>query len=274
MIDADTVQALQARIAAETGSGETATWDAGEVAALVSHAGLDTAWLKRALKRRLMGEPLAYLVGGFEFEGRFFGCDARAYVTDPETIWLVRAVVGDIDAFHGRTGRWPIVAEFGFGGGALGITVKLARPGIHLVALDIDDAALAVGRDNLARHGVEATVAESDGFDSWPLSEPPDFIFGDPPWGGETDLYDDADRDAAHYHAMPAASAYPLGGVTAVHRFIMAAVAERGWRSRLILNLGVLPAEDVAMLQRSAAESELEYAIPTSGVLRATMVSA
>lgn len=267
MIDAVVVKTLQARVGAELGLGSAAAWSIEDVATLVCHAGADTGWLKRALKRRLMGEPLAYVTGEFEFEGRRFAVDARAYITDPEAKWLVCDVIREVDAWHARSGRWPVVAEFGFGAGALGITVKLERPGIRLVALDIDGAALAVGRENLARHSVEATVVESDGFDGWPWTEPPDLVFADPPWGSEEDLYDER-RGAGHYHAMPAASAYPVGGVASVHRFILAALAGRGWRTRLVLNLGVLPEAEVAGLRGLVTESELVYPTPTCGVLR------
>jgi hypothetical protein len=65
-------------------------------------------------------------------------------------------------------------------------------------------------------------------------------IFGDPPWGGEDSVYDD-ERPASHYHAMPLLSAFPVGGISAVHEAILSDVRARQWPSRVLLNLGVLP---------------------------------
>jgi hypothetical protein len=59
----------------------------------VRAAGGDAPRLKRWLKRRLAGEPLAYITGGFTFRGLAFAIDKRAYITDPETTHLVSAVL-------------------------------------------------------------------------------------------------------------------------------------------------------------------------------------
>ncbi len=249
----------------------TRPWRDEEREALLEHAGGDAVRLQAWARRRLAGEPLAYVVGGFRFGGHWFKSDARGYVTDHEAIWLVRSVVREVDVFRAREGRWPVVAEFGFGGGALGISVLRERPEVDLVGLDIDPAALALGQENADLHGVRPELVVSDGFAAWPRATPPDLIFGDPPWGGEEDLYDEV-RDAAHYHAMPAASAYPAEGPAAIHLLILREVARLGWASRLVLNLGVLAEKSVAELRELAAWHYLERPAPGLAVLHAGML--
>lgn len=228
-----------------------------ELHALDAASAGDAAKLQRWLKRRFAGEPLAYILGEFTFRGRRFRSDARAYITDPETSLLVDAVLERGDRLA-REGRAPCVAEIGCGGGSLALSVQLERPAWRVVGLDLDGAALALAGINAAAHGLPGLpLLESDLFEAWPGPDAPDLIFGDPPWGGEDTLYDDS-RGAAHYRAMPAASAFPPGDRTMVHRQILRDVARRGWRSHLILNGGVLPAAELAALARDAAWQEIE----------------
>lgn len=263
------VRAALERIVRETGSSAAAI-PADDAAMLARASRGDSLRLDRWLKRRLAGEPLAYIVGEFTFRGRRFQIDKRAYITDPEASFLVDSVLRQLDAFAARHGRPAIVAEMGCGCGSLGLSLKLERPGIRLIGLDLDPDPLVLAAANAAAHGVEAQWIESDLFAGWPLAEAPDLIFGDPPWGSEQTLYDTA-RDAAYYHAMPAASAFPLGGPMGCHAQILAAVSARGWSSHVVLNGGVLPALEFAALAQAAAWRELEHPVPEISILHCRM---
>ncbi len=238
--------------------------------ALAAHFGADNDALQAALQRRDHGEPLAYILGYFDFMETRFHADPRAYVTDPEAECLVHAVIREIDAFRASCDRWPVVAEAGIGGGALGITVKLARPEITLIGVDIDPDALAVGAENINRTGVEIELVESDWFASWPRSEPPDLVFADPPWGRESDLYDES-RDARHYHAMPSGSTFPADGPMGAHRALMQDVRSRGWASHLVLNVGVLSDEETVDSTKSAARARLVRSADGIGLVHVWM---
>jgi SAM-dependent methyltransferase len=250
------------RIAVETGGAALPPLAAADAAALAAACGPDAGRLKRWIKRRLAGEPLAYILGTVNFRGRQFRLDKRAFITDPETSLLVDAVCARIDRFTARHGRAPLVAEVGCGNGCLGLSVKLERPAVTLVGLELDADALAVAKLNAAEHAVDVHLVESDLFDAWPLPTAPDLIFADPPWGSAETLYDPA-RDAAHYHAMPAASAFPLGGITGAHAQILRAVAGRRWSSEIWLNAGVLPPAAVATVARDVQADECEIIQPT-----------
>lgn len=223
-----------------------------ELAALADHA-TDAAQLRRWIKRRLAGEALAHIHGRLHFDGLTLHLDKRAYVTDPELVHLVAAVRTAINQFVHEHARPPVVAEIGVGAGSLSLALRASAPDATFVGLDLDPDALAVAAANSARLGLPLRLVESDLFESWPTDlPPPDLVFGDPPWGDDTMLYA-VDRPAQHYHAMPPASAFPLGGATGVHRQIIHQLAARAWPVDLWLNGGVIPPATLHALGRHAA---------------------
>lgn len=241
---------------------------ASDLTALTT-AAPDPATLKRWVKRRLSGEALVHIVGGFDFGGHRFLVDKRAYVTDPELIHLVDAVTPEIVVLAARLGRPPVIAEIGVGCGSLALTLKARVPAAEFVGLDLDPDALAVAAENSRRLALPLRLIEADLFEPWPADLPaPDLIYGDPPWGDAGTLYA-ADRSAAHYASMPPASAFPLGGRTGVHAQILRAVARRGWKCELWLNGGVLPREEFAALGALTARWQLVHPLPGLTIFRA-----
>lgn len=266
-------QALRAELGADDST--LRTLDPAEALALARAAGGDAPRLKRWLKRRLAGEPLAYITGGFTFRGLAFAIDKRAYITDPETTHLVSAVLARARALAAASPRAPLLADFGVGCGSLALAIRHALPAARVVGLDLDPDALAVAARNAAAHRLPLRLIESDLFESWPASlRAPDLIYGDPPWGDPTTLYEAAARPAGHYHAMPPVSAFPLGGRTGVHRQILLAVARRGWPSEIWLNGGVLPPAELVALARAVGAPDFAIVTPAPRVslLRCRMI--
>lgn len=263
---AEKITAARARLQADTGEADPlARLDPAEIDQLAA-AAPDAPALGRWLKRRLAGESLAHVRGGFEFDGRWYTVDKRAYVTDPETLHLAHAVAAA--AAELAVIRPPLVAEVGVGCGSLALTVQARVPSARLVGLDLDPDALAVAAENSRRLGLPLRLIEADGLEPWPADLPePDFIFADPPWGDATTLYA-GDRPAQHYDAMPPVSAFPLGGRTGVHAQILRHVAARGWRSEVWLNGGVLPAAEIAALATGAVTWQLIHPVAGLTLLR------
>jgi len=235
----------------DTNPGLEALLDPTGDALLVLAAGGNARLLADLRRRHSEGEPAAYVAGFLVFRGRRFLSDARAYVTDPELTYLVEHVHQESEALRTRLGRAPRVLEFGTGAGTLALTLALERLQAQLMGIDLDAEALALARENAALHGLDFPVWESDYFSGLPESmQPPDLLFGDPPWGGPTDLYA-AERDGAYYDRMPAKSAYPGGpSPCGIHDELIRRVAAQGWPTVLVLNYGVLPEAEV---RRSAA---------------------
>ncbi len=265
-----------AALRAELGAPpELATLAPDDAEILRHHARGDARRLKRWIKRRLTGEPLAYITGRLTFRGLTFAIDKRAYVTDPELTHLVDAVLERARALRATLHRAPLLAEMGVGCGSLALAIRRAFPRARIVGLDLDPGALALAAANAAAHRLTLRLIESDLFDHWPPAlRAPDLIYADPPWGDATTLYEATARPAGHYHAMPPASAFPLGGRTGVHRQILSAAARRGWSSEIWLNGGVLPSAELTAVARAAGAIELAVVSPTPGLrlLRCRMI--
>jgi phosphoserine phosphatase RsbU/P len=219
-----------------------------------------------ALRARVRaGEPAAYVAGFLDFAGRRFSIDRRAYITDPEALNLIGVVRAQGQALAKSLQRPLRVLEFGIGAGTLAITVKLEQPEWELMGLDIDVQALQLAADNAAAHGVDIALVQSDFLSAWPADRTePDLIFGDPPWGTASDLYDQ-ERDEGYYRQMPAASAFPPGGLrTGIHDQLIRTLVARGWSSLIVLNYGMLPEEAIA--QSAAPLSEWQLVHPKAGL--------
>ncbi len=104
------------------------------------------------LRRRLAGEPVAYIVGHKDFFGLDFLVDRHVLIPRPETEELVGAVLAALPAE--ATGP---VADIGTGSGAIGITLALQRPALRVYATDLSPGALALARANAARYGLDGS---------------------------------------------------------------------------------------------------------------------
>ncbi len=127
------------------------------------------ARLDAMVARRLAGEPLQYVLGGWAFRRLDLLVDRRVLIPRPETelvagvaIELARAVEGPI-----------VVADLGTGSGAIGLSLAVELP-IGRVAVWLTDAstdALDVARANLAgigRHAVNVRVAAGSWYAALP----------------------------------------------------------------------------------------------------------
>ena len=95
-------------------------------------------------KRRLAGEPVAYLVGRKEFFGLSFRVDRRVLVPRPDTETLVETILEDWpeDRLSGR------VLDCCTGSGCIAVALAHERPSWEVWASDISSEALEVAREN------------------------------------------------------------------------------------------------------------------------------
>lgn len=232
--------------------------------AILKRAAKDNAQLLETMKRRVeAGEPAAYVAGWMPFSGRWFKSDKRAYITDPEATLLIEQVLLQGDQVEPK-GRALQVLEFGVGAGTLAITLKLERSHWQLSGLDVDPPALQLAAENASFHQVDIELLHSDFLDGWGDRPPPDLLFADPPWGDERDLYDQG-RDAAYYHAMPAASAYPANGRTGIHDELLRRLVASRWPSLIVLNYGILPLSEIERSAQCLADYRLQRIVAPGG---------
>ncbi len=106
--------------------------------------------LRELVARRAKGVPLQHLLGTVEFHGREFLCDSRALIPRPETEELVEKV---IDRLKITSAQPPArIWDCGTGSGVIAITLALNFPEATVTGTDLSPDALALARENAARH--------------------------------------------------------------------------------------------------------------------------
>jgi release factor glutamine methyltransferase len=108
--------------------------------------------------RRLEGEPLQYVLGAWAFRTLDLSVDGRALIPRPETEQVVDFALAEVRRQEATAGS-PLaelrVADLGTGSGAVALCVAVelgaARPGLQVVATDVDPAALSLSEENLVR---------------------------------------------------------------------------------------------------------------------------
>lgn len=144
------------------------------------------ARLEEAARRRLQHEPVSRILGEREFYGRMFAITPDVLDPRPETETLVEAALAAARKLP--PGRPPRIADAGTGSGALIVTLLAELADATGVATDISPAALAVARDNAARHGVEARVEFVHTSCLKGVAGPFDLIVSNPPYIAGTEI--------------------------------------------------------------------------------------
>jgi release factor glutamine methyltransferase len=138
-------------------------------------------------KRRVKGEPLAYIVGSKPFFGLDLQVDKRVLVPRPDTETLVEWVLALAPTFN----KIASVLDMGTGSGAIALALKHAKPDWQVTALDASSEALAVAQNNAKRLNLNVNFLQSSWFDALPESKITKFdvIVSNPPYIVEGDWH-------------------------------------------------------------------------------------
>jgi len=148
--------------------------------------------LRDLVARRARHEPLAYILGHWEFMGHELRITPDVLVPRPETEHLAELAV-ELAPKDG------LMVDLGTGSGCIAIAVALRRPDLRLVATDVSRSCLGVARENAAAHGVADRIQFVCGSFSEPLRDLVleqgrliDCLVSNPPYVDpkRTDLYD------------------------------------------------------------------------------------
>jgi release factor glutamine methyltransferase len=127
------------------------------------------------VRRRGQREPLAYVLGEWDFRRLTLAVDRRALVPRPETEVVVERALQLLD---GKPE--PDVLDVGTGTGAIALSIKDERTGARVTAMDLSRDALQLAEENARRTGLDVSFVEEDlekgfGVDAYDLvvSNPP-----------------------------------------------------------------------------------------------------
>ena len=138
------------------------------------------------LQRRIAGEPLAYLIGEWEFHGLPIVVTPDVLIPRMDTEVLVDAA---LRVLVGRKMNARIL-DLCSGSGCIGCALAHELPAARVVMMDISDEALTVSKENLRRNHQNRTIClKADA-----LAKPPmgigtfDLIVSNPPYVASMDI--------------------------------------------------------------------------------------
>jgi release factor glutamine methyltransferase len=220
----------------------------------------ELAACRELIRRRLSGEPVAYLVGKQEFWSLPLVVDPRVLIPRPETEHLVEAA---LSALLGR--RAPRVADIGTGSGAVALAIAHERPDAEVVAVDRSPEALAVARANAAALELEVELVEGDLLAPLADRAPFDLIVSNPPYVREGD-YDGLPPEVKR-EPRAALLAGP-DGLAVLRRLVDGAPGLLAAGGVLALEFGAGQASEVAALMDARGYLEVKARRDLAGIER------
>jgi release factor glutamine methyltransferase len=133
----------------------------------------ERARARELVQRRGKREPLAYVLGDWDFRRLTLKTDARALVPRPETEFVVERALARIDGLDA-----PRVADVGTGSGAIALAIKHERPDARVTATDVSPDALELARENAA--GLDVQLVNADLLAG--VEGPFDLVVSNPPY--------------------------------------------------------------------------------------------
>jgi release factor glutamine methyltransferase len=106
----------------------------------------------------------------------FLTAPGRVFTPRATTEALVDAAIAHIDSQHLR------VADVGTGSGVIGVSIAVAAPQVEVFATDINPDAVALARENAARHGVRDRVHVFEGHLLTPVPSELDLVVANLPY--------------------------------------------------------------------------------------------
>lgn len=220
----------EARFMIERASG----FDAGEWLDIAEAVPTERAEqsLRDMVRRRVAGEPLQYVLGGWDFRGLDLFVDRRVLIPRPETEYVVEVALEEAARSGLRRTRRRLalvesgavapVVDIGTGSGAIAIALAAELPDVEVWATDVSDDALTVARANVA--GCAATRVRVTGAGEWFDPLPANLrgavrlIVSNPPYVAEREIAE-LPEEVAEYEPRLALVSGP-SGTEAIERLL------------------------------------------------------
>jgi len=140
-----------------------------------------SAQVSAILRRRIIGEPLQYILGSVEFMGYEFKVDKRALIPRPETEILVSCALEKLK-LTGKAAQLKIL-DLGTGSGCIAVCLAKLLPQARIWASDISLAALQLAKENADLHKVKVKFLSGDIFSALQKDQEKfDLIISNPPY--------------------------------------------------------------------------------------------
>jgi release factor glutamine methyltransferase len=196
---------------------------------------------QQLIRRRLQGEPVAYIRGQQEFWSLLFEVTPAVLIPRPETELVVERVLALLkpDATE--------LVDLGTGSGAIALAVASERPSLQVTAVDVSGEALEIARRNAARLQLHNVSFERGSWFAALAGRRFDVVASNPPYvaRGDADLASDVRRFEPAIALIPGVT-----GLEAIEQIVAQAanhlkpggwlVLEHGWsqagavRARLV----------------------------------------
>lgn len=214
------------------------------------------------LEQRMLGQPIAYLIGSKSFWNFDLIVTTDVLVPRPETELLIELMLEHLDSHK------HLVADLGTGSGAIALALASERPAWQFVATDISEAALSVAAKNseklcLAniefRQGSWAAALKNQAYDA---------IVSNPPYIDKTDKHlSQGDVRFEPAHALIAEGQ----GLADLMQIANQAMAKLKLGGILLLEHGYQQGEAVRNLLKQSGYNEIHTYKDLAGLERATM---
>ena len=220
--------------------------------------------VERLAQRHLAGEPVAYLIGEWEFYGLPLDISESVLIPRPDTEVLVEQALSRLQGVSE-----PRILDLCAGSGCIGLALAKHLPGSRVVLGELDEGALRICRQNIRRNDLTGRVVS---LQMNALEKPPahlgefDAIVSNPPYIPDGDIagLDVSVRDYEPHLAL-------RGGEDGLD-FYRAICAQ--WRTalradgRLLFEVGVGQADDVLRIMRSCGFGDVEITPDLNGIPR------
>jgi release factor glutamine methyltransferase len=138
-----------------------------------SNSEIDPALADGLLARRLLHEPIAYIIGEREFFGRPFRVTPAVLIPRQDTEILVERVLAEL--------KQGTVLDIGTGSGAIAVSLDLENPALRVTGSDLSPEALEVAKSNARALEADVEWVESDLFEAF-AGRTFDLIASNPPY--------------------------------------------------------------------------------------------
>ena len=233
------------------------------------------AW-QDALKRRLQGEPVAYITGRKDFFGLTLAVDARVLDPRPDTETLVEWALACLpelkpesrsESTPAPSNGSPRILDLGTGSGAVALALQHTRSDATVWAVDASEDALTVARANAARLQLGVQFIASDWLDAVDVKHTGrfDLIVSNPPYVADGDPH----LAALTHEPLQALTSGP-DGLDDIRQIIAQAPACLNPGSWLLLEHGWNQASPVQALLREAGFVQVQSRRDLGGNERCT----